>query len=232
MNESLGLPNLTVAVSGFTDRSVCSTHILFAAELLDRSTHSHTHTHTERSGKQKGHYFGAECLCDWADKASEEYESIRPAWLAMDLTFIHTSVCVCVGVWQRVWKTQAEAEVEWTGRKSYVLYIHFCFSIIPVAFLINIVCVCVCVCVQRQRGTYSVCNFTFPLYFLYFHYSGPRQPHREPNAEQMFTSDTRWNMWKMVCAYGRGPQSLCSPAIIDQWHPGISRCWSVIGWGW
>ena len=46
MNESLGLPNLTVAVSGFTDRSVCSTHILFAAELLDRSTHSHTHTHT------------------------------------------------------------------------------------------------------------------------------------------------------------------------------------------
>ena len=46
MNESLGLPNLTVAVSGFTDRFVCSTHILFAAELLDRSTHTYTHIHT------------------------------------------------------------------------------------------------------------------------------------------------------------------------------------------
>ena len=52
MNESLGLPNLTVAVSGFTDRSVCSTHILFAAELLDRSTHSHTHTQKEAANRK------------------------------------------------------------------------------------------------------------------------------------------------------------------------------------
>lgn len=129
-------------------------------------------------------------------------------------------MCVCVRC-----ERKTEAKAEWEGGKRYLLYVCLCFSIIPVAFLINFAFVCVC---REGKGGYSVCNFTLPLYFLYFHYSGPRQTHRGPNAEQMFTSDTRWNMWKMcvcVCVrapgYGLGPQSLCSPAIMDRSHPGV-----------
>lgn len=52
MSESRGLPIPTIAVSGFTDRSVCSAHTLFAAQLLDRSTRTHMHTQKEAANRK------------------------------------------------------------------------------------------------------------------------------------------------------------------------------------
>ncbi len=59
MNESVRLPNPTIVISGFTDSSVCSAHILFAAQLLDKSTHTDTqrhtktHTHTQKKAANR-----------------------------------------------------------------------------------------------------------------------------------------------------------------------------------
>lgn len=65
MSESVGPLNSTIAVSGLTGRSVCGAQTLFAAQFLDRGVHTPTHTHTyKRSRNLKGHYFGAESLCD------------------------------------------------------------------------------------------------------------------------------------------------------------------------
>lgn len=145
-------------------------HTLFAAQFLDSGTCARTHAHAHRgrhkeAANRKAIILGLK-VCDWADRASEEKNSIRLAWLAMDLTFIRTSVCVCVCVCTGRCMSKKEKNRGRVRRKkgafvvcTFLLF-HYsgCFSH---QF-------CVCVCAERESGIHPVCNFTFPLYFFVF----------------------------------------------------------------
>ena len=110
---------------------------------------------------------------------------------------------------------QIETEV-----RGVFLYVHFCFSITPVAFLIIFVCVCVC-CAEKEGGGHT-------LYVIsHFHYiffcisiimvqSKPTESLMQSPCSHL-TQDEMWEKYMYVCVF------VCGQMATEPLQPSNNR---------